>query len=162
MGCVYYAVLAACLTACLVRSRASAEPQIKGFYLSALAGLLAGNTFTTKACVEMLECVVTHEAVGCDDNPFYSVWPYLLLCCSLVFSGGSLLILGYAELTCEALMAITVFEGHMIISGAVAGNVVLDEIHGQSWIALGGYTASFLVILVGLVVLLRGELQPPL
>ena len=74
----------------------------------------------------MLECVATHKAVGCDENPFYTVWPYLLGCGTLVFSGGSLLILGYAELSCEALMAITVFEGFMIISGAVAGNVVLE------------------------------------
>ena len=77
------------------------------------------------------------------------------------FSGGSLLILGYAELTCEALMAITVFEGCMIISGAVAGNVVLDEAAGQSWVALSGYTASFIVILIGLGVLFKGELAPP-
>jgi uncharacterized membrane protein len=71
-ACAYYAVLAVCLAACLARSRAAAEPQIKGFYLSALAGLLAGNTFTTKACMEMLECVATHEAVSCDDIQHYA------------------------------------------------------------------------------------------
>ena len=32
----------------------------------------------------------------------------------------------------QALMAITVFEGCMIISGAVAGNVVLDEVAGRA------------------------------
>ena len=37
----------------------------------------------------------------CDENPFYTPWPYVLFCCTLAFSGGSLLILGYAELTCE-------------------------------------------------------------
>ena len=73
----------------------------------------------------------------------------------------SLYSLRYAELTCEALMAITVFEGCMIISGAVAGNVVLDEAAGQSWVALSGYTASFIVILIGLGVLFKGELAPP-
>ena len=159
-ACAYYAVLAVCLAACLARSRAAAEPHIKGFYLSALAGLLAGNTFTTKACMEMLECVATHEAVGCDDNPFHTPWPYLLACCTLFSSGGSLLILGYAELTCEALMAITVFEGCMIVSGAASGNIVLDEVAGQSWAALGGYSMSFGVILAGLGVLLRGEFAP--
>ena len=66
----------------------------------------------------------------------------------------------YAELTCEALMAITVFEGCMIVSGAASGNIVLDEVAGQSWTALGGYTLSFGVILVGLGVLLRGEFAP--
>ena len=80
--------------------------------------------------------------------------------CTLISSGGSLLILGYAELTCEALMAITVFEGCMIVSGAASGNIVLDEVGGQSWAALGGYTLSFGVILIGLSVLLRGEFAP--
>ena len=47
-ACVYYAVLLVALAFCFARSRAAASPQIKGFYLSALAGLLAGNTFTTK------------------------------------------------------------------------------------------------------------------
>jgi hypothetical protein len=160
-ACGYYVVLVVSVLVCWARSRATTRPEVKGFYLSALAGLLAGNTFTTKACVEMLECVAEHEDVGCDQNPFYTPWPYLLFCCTLFFSGGSLLILGYAELTCEALMAITVFEGCMIISGAVAGNVVLDEAAGQSWVALSGYTASFIVILIGLGVLFKGELAPP-
>ena len=65
-ACAYYAVLALCLAVCLARRRAATEPQIKGFYLSAFAGLLAGNTFTTKACMEMLECVATHAAVSRD------------------------------------------------------------------------------------------------
>ena len=32
-------------------------------------------------------------------------------------------------------MAITVFEGCMIVSGAASGNIVLDEVAGQSWAA---------------------------
>ena len=67
-ACAYYAVLALCLAACLARRRTSTEPHIKGFYLSAFAGLLAGNTFTTKAGMELLECVATHAAVSRDDT----------------------------------------------------------------------------------------------
>ena len=50
-------------------------------------------------------------------------------------------------------MAITVFEGCMIVSGAASGNIVLNEVAGQSWAALGGYALSFGVILLGLGVL---------
>ena len=57
-------------------------------------------------------------------------------------------------------MAITVFEGCMIVSGAASGNVVLDEISGMSPVGLGMYGASVAVILGGLGVLLRGELAP--
>ena len=57
-------------------------------------------------------------------------------------------------------MAITVFEGCMIISGAASGNVVLDEISALSPIGLYAYGASVAVILGGLGVLLHGELGP--
>ena len=52
------------------------------------------------ACVQEPNHACVCDA-RCDENPFYTPWPYVLFCCTLAFSGGSLLILGYAELTCE-------------------------------------------------------------
>ena len=54
---MYFALLAAFIAGCLVRACTPSLPvQARGFYVSALAGLLAGNTFTTKAVMEMLQC----------------------------------------------------------------------------------------------------------
>jgi len=156
-ACAYYVLLAIVLLV-LARLSVSGRLEARGFYVSALAGLLAGNTFTTKASVELLDCVLQNKEVGCDENPFLTMWPYLLLCGTLLFSGGSLLILALALRDSEALMAITVFEGCMIIAGVFSGNLVLDEISGQTARGLAGYTLSLAIIMAGLAVLIRGEL----
>ena len=52
---------------------------------------------------------------------------------------------------------ITVFEGFMIISGAISGNIVLNEKAGQPAEILWAYFASICIILFGLGVLCRGE-----
>lgn len=59
----------------------------------------------------------------------------------------------------QALYMITVFEGFMIISGALSGNIVLDEKAGQSLRSLLAYSASIGLILSGLWVLCAGEKQ---
>ena len=57
------------------------SPFVSGFYVGALGGSLAGNMFTTKAVVEMLKCVFTGDpddpcdAVSCEFNPFFTIWP---------------------------------------------------------------------------------------
>lgn len=153
----YYALLVLALACCALGARSSLH---RSFCLSAFAGLLAGNTFTTKATVELLQCVFTSASASCADNPFATPWPYLMLLGTLVSSGGSLLILAFALQDSEALMAITVFEGCMIISGAISGNLVLMELWGISWHQFSFYCASVILILLGLAVLLNGE-RPP-
>ena len=59
----------------------------------------------------------------------------------------------------EALYTITVYQGFFILSGALSGNLVMDEKAGRSWAVLGAYSASVLVVLLGLYVLTRGELH---
>jgi|TARA_B100000524_G_C23613049_1_gene356888 hypothetical protein len=55
---------------------------------------------------------------------------------------------------------ITIFEGFMIISGAISGNIVLNEKAGQSAGSLLAYSASIGLILCGLSVLCAGEKRP--
>ena len=52
---------------------------------------------------------------------------------------------------------ITVFEGFMIIFGALSGLVVMGEGEGQLALSLLGYAAGIGLILLGLGVLCRGE-----
>ena len=66
-----------------------------------------------------------------------------------------MLVLGLTKF--EALYMITVFEGFMIISGAISGNIVLNEKAGQPAEILWAYFASICIILFGLGVLCRGE-----
>ena len=53
---------------------------------------------------------------------------------------------------------ITVWEGFLILTGALSGNLVMDDARGRSWEGLGLYAASIAVVLAGLLVLARGEL----
>eukprot|EP00967_Tisochrysis_lutea_P024690 scaffold28393_cov31-Tisochrysis_lutea.AAC.1 len=154
-ACSYYLFLAATIALLVRLSNRCDDARLRGFYLSAVAGLMAGNTFTTKAAVEMLDCIA--ETTPCSQSAFTTSWFYVLCLCSLLSSGGSLLLLGYAERSTEALPAITVFEGFLIISGSISGNLVLDEARRQSPQALAGALGSMLSILLGLTVMLKGE-----
>ena len=60
------------------------------FALGALGGSLAGNMFTTKAVVEMFDCInpgteTGQKGEGCDPNPFWTPTPYLFAAVSLAF-----------------------------------------------------------------------------
>lgn len=155
---VYYGCMVAAVAFCFVKGRdPNLSPQMSGYYMSTVAGILAGNTFTTKAVVEMVECV-SESSAHCESNPFLTVWPYVFICGTLVFSGGSLLILAIALRGSEALASITIFEGFMIITGAVQGNIVMDEARDVDWINFVGYCENVFLILAGLGVLLHGEI----
>ena len=76
-----------------------------------------------------------------------------------VLATVSLYMLAVGLRSFEALYMITVFEGFMIISGAVSGNVVMNEAAHQQTYELVLYAMSIGIILCGLYVLCRGE-QP--
>ena len=138
-------------------------PFVSGFSVGALGGSLAGNMFTTKAVVEMMKCVTRErtanpcDAASCTYNPFHTVYPYVFIFISLTFACISLWMLAVGLRTFEALYMITVFEGFMIISGSISGNLVMYEIEGQSTNQLMLYSCAVGFILVGLKVLLHGE-----
>jgi len=116
--------------------------------------------FTTKAVVEMFECVATSEEgvpSGCEQNPFFTAYPYIFISISLALACASLYLLAIGLTKFEALYMITVFEGFMIISGAISGNVVMYEAEGQPTYLLVLYSLSIGVILFGLYILCRGE-----
>jgi len=124
------------------------------FFLCALGGSLAGNSFSTKAAVELAV-----EPGFYKDATFY-----LFAFISLANAVLSLYLLAVSLRSFEALYMITVYQGYFILSGALSGNFVMDDKAGQSWTALGLYTFSIAVILVGLGTLCRGELtarKPP-
>jgi len=137
-ACAYYAGFVVWTVACgIVWRRGS--PVVSGFCVGAYAGSLAGNMFTTKAVVEMFVCVMTSEtgegsdaaAGGCETNPFLTIWPYLFITISLTVCVISLYLLALGLTKFEALYMITVYEGFMIITGSLSGNIVMAESAGQ-------------------------------
>merc|ERR1719454_1031082 len=122
--------------------------------MAALGGSLAGNMFTTKAAVEMVRCLIPgfQKHPSCEPHPFLTSVPYLFM-----LSSAALWMLAVGLRSFEALYMITVYEGFMIITGAISGNIILNEKASQSYLQLWGYTCSISVILFGLVILCRGE-----
>lgn len=55
---------------------------------------------------------------------------------------------------------ITVYQGFFVLFGAISGNVVMDEVAHLTQTSLAAYSASVLVILLGLCVLVQGERAP--
>jgi uncharacterized membrane protein len=158
-ACLYYAAFVAWSVGCLYVHR-RASPLVQGFIVGAHGGSLAGNMFTTKAVVEMIECVFTSTEgteSGCETNPFLTPFPYLFIAISLLLACVSLYMLAVGLTKFEALYMITVFEGFMIISGAISGNIVMNEMAGRPAGMLLLYAGSIGIILVGLIVLLKGE-----
>ena len=49
------------------------------------------------------------------------------------------------------------YEGCMVATGAISGNIVLDEWQGQTSSQLLAYSASVLIVLAGLALLVQGE-----
>ena len=139
------------------------RPFVSGFYVGALGGALAGNMFTTKAVVEMLKCLATADPddpcdqASCAYNPFFTAWPYLFILISLTLACVSLYLLAVGLQKFEALYMITVFEGFMIISGSISGNVVMNEKKGLPWWRVMVYCGAIFIILVGLYILCKGE-----
>ena len=159
LALLYYFVFA-CISVVMGWYMRHGSPFVAGFCGGGLGGLLAGNMFTTKAVVEMLKCVATAddpEAAGCAYNPFLTVFPYLFIAISLTLACVSLYLLAVGLKNFEALYMITVFEGFMIISGSISGNIVMNEKEGQPTLNLVIYTGAIGIILVGLHELLKGE-----
>ena len=76
---------------------------------------------------------------------------------SLTLACVSLWMLAVGLRTFEALYMITVFEGFMILSGAISGNIVMNEKLGLPWLNVCLYSVGILIILCGLYILCKGE-----
>ena len=152
----YYCVFGLWTTYCL-RAYATAPTGVGAFFLCAFGGTLAGNSFSTKAAVELAECGALDP--GCPADPFTSPQFYLFGGISLLTAVLSLYVLALSLRGFEALYMITVYQGFFVLAGALSGNLVLDEKSGESAVRLSLYSCSVATVLVGLYVLTRGELD---
>jgi len=105
-------------------------------------------------------CVLPrHEAViGCSPNPFLSSpAPYYFILIAAALACAAIGLLALSLRNNDALFMITVYEGCMVATGAISGNIVLDEWQGQTSSQLLAYSASVLIVLAGLALLVQGE-----
>jgi hypothetical protein len=111
----------------------------------------------------MLKCVMSSVdpndpcANPCEYNPFTTFTPYFFFTISMALACLSLWLLAVGLRTFEALYMITVFEGFMCLSGAISGNLVMNEKEGQPWLSIFLYLIAIGIICAGLYVLLEGE-----
>lgn len=125
----------------------------------ALGGSLVGNAFTTKAAMELAKCGIAASGCAGATSPVHSA--FFALCVSLTATTTLLAIvfLLLALRQCEALFAVTVYQGCFVLAGAISGNLVMAEAVGQSARELAAYWGGIGVVLLGLYVLTMGELR---
>lgn len=128
--------------------------EARGLAIGSIGGSLAGNMFFTKACVELLACSIDGS---CQPSPFTQIAIYIYFACTIVICLTALYWLSVGLEDFEALYMITVFEGTMIVSGAISGNIVMNESQHLNNEQIIIYTSSIMVILFGLWILLQGE-----
>jgi len=116
----YYFCFAVFVVAVCVVYR-SGSPTIRACCKAGLGGALAGNSFATKAAVELSICLLPkHQSfVGCTPNPFLiSMAPYVFILLSISISVIAILLLALSLRDQDALYMITVYEGCMVTTGA--------------------------------------------
>jgi len=59
----------------------------------------------------------------------------------------------------EALFMVTIFQGSNIVSNSLSATVVLRELDGEPWWKIIGYSCCIIGMILGLVLLARGEGQ---
>ena len=127
------------------------------YFLCAFGGSLAGNSFSTKAAVELTECGALDP--GCPSDPFASPHFFLFGGISLLTASLSLYLLAVSLQGYEALSMITLYQALFVLSGTISGNIVMNEKANQSWSRLSAYWTSVAIVLGGLYILMRGELS---
>ena len=138
------------------------SPTIRACCMAGLGGALAGNSFATKAAVELSICLLPkHQTfIGCSPNPFLtSTAPYFFILTSVTIAVVAIFLLALSLRDQDALYMITVYEGCMVVTGAISGNVVLNEMSGQTTAQLLMYSLSILTILGGLLMLVQAEMD---
>jgi len=136
------------------------RPASRSLIKACLGGSISGGTqFLTKASISLLKCAAegADTASACaSDHPFEHPTLYIVTPLTLLFHAFALLALADALRSCEALVAIAMYEGMVIVSGTISGNLVLGELNGgYTGVAAFFYVTSLLLILVGLVLVAK-------
>ena len=151
----YYVLLIVWYAIAIHFIRRSEATETKCAWLAALGGSCSGNSFTTKAGVAMLTCYDGARTIGCHTDPMGEPFFWGMGAGTLLWHGGGFALLALALRELPALYAVTIYEGTLIIAGALSGALVLRELAVQSWFGMVLYSLSMLLILGGLGIFAR-------
>ena len=137
LACAYYLMLLGWIVICWYLSGKQRDPASKSLVKACLGGSVTGGTqFLTKAAISLLKCAALGTEGGdvcARDHPFEHPTLYIATPLTLLFHALALFALADALRSCDALVAIAMYEGMVILSGTICGNLVLGEM-------IDGYT----------------------
>ena len=151
----YYVLLTVWYAIAIHFIRRSEATEAKCAWLAALGGSCSGNSFTTKAGVAMLTCYDGARSIGCHTDPMGEPFFWGMGAGTLLWHGGGFALLALALRKLPALYAVTIYEGTLIVSGALSGALVLRELAVQTWVGMVLYSLSMLLIIGGLGIFVR-------
>jgi len=126
----------------------------RGLSMGLMGGTLAGNMFCVKATMALVSASFRDGPVGVWDE-----WlPYATLGCAIFIAVTNVMILTKGMQENEALFMVSVFEGSMLVANAASGCIVLQEMDNHEPWKAAMYTLCILTVVVGLCVLVSGEM----
>mmetsp|Transcript_26845 Transcript_26845/g.49353 ORF Transcript_26845/g.49353 Transcript_26845/m.49353 type:complete len:480 (+) Transcript_26845:94-1533(+) len=134
--------------------RAPGNP-VRGISLGLTAGTLAGNMFCVKAAVEIIQYCIEEETA----EPWAHWLPYAVLFGAAFFALSNLKFMTQGLKEFEALFMVTVYEGSMIVAGAVSGSVVLLDLENLEAWRVSLYWLGVATIVAGMGVVFSNELM---
>ncbi|CAE7641986.1 tas [Symbiodinium sp. CCMP2592] len=126
---------------------------IRGFCLGAISGSLAGNMWCTR-----LVAVFVKDCFNGSCGKTWSNWlPWLISAGAAFFAITNVPYMQRAMRKYEALFVVTVFQGSSILTNSLSAVIVLREMDGEPWWTFVGYFLCIGGMIVGMLVLTRGE-----
>jgi multidrug transporter EmrE-like cation transporter len=158
---VYYGCIV--LLGCLVGSRIVRSEGERALP-AVLAALGVGNQFLLKIATELIACAVYGASrEGCTDrtgtyvNPFDSWEVYVVSALAFGISTAGLAVLALTLRDAEALDTLPIYQGTVIVVGAVSGAIVLQEQQNNEAWRIMCYCFSLLLVVVSLALLALRE-----
>ncbi|CAK8997078.1 unnamed protein product [Durusdinium trenchii] len=138
-----------------IRARSPHGSVIRGFSLGATAGSLAGNMWCTRVAAALAADCVSGDCAA------WSHWiPWVVLAGAVFFAVANVPYMAKGMQKYEALFMVTVFQGSNILSNSLSALIVLQEMDGEPWWKLLGYSSCIMGMMFGLVILVHGEEAP--
>eukprot|EP00929_Paragymnodinium_shiwhaense_P032949 TRINITY_DN18194_c0_g1_i4.p1 TRINITY_DN18194_c0_g1~~TRINITY_DN18194_c0_g1_i4.p1 ORF type:complete len:394 (-),score=25.83 TRINITY_DN18194_c0_g1_i4:362-1543(-) len=137
---------------CLREIRRASKPAARGLAIGTLAGMFDGNSWCLKIFVRLLE---TERIVSLLCSPLF-----MLIALGAVGSAicsMALLVRGTEEF--ETVYLVPLVDGARIVSAALSGLLVMNEMRGMQPLQLLGYTLAVLGVLLGILTLFLDKVR---